>query len=213
MNLDASRRFVVAAMFGIAAVAHAQLVPTVIEPTVTSIADAAALEQAARKDFAQSQIADAVRNLERAALQSDFSSNARELEFLKHAHEQLHAAAEQLDGARRDRIIDLLADLDHAVERASTRGGPPVSPGEEASALRAPSHNQLAQLATEGQRLERNVPTAHRLVDGNGLGPTPWQPRDALSPLVQSSTGPWDADMQTWRPEARPTWPQMRLRF
>jgi len=131
----------VGAMFGIAAGAHGQPAPAVIEPTLSSIVKSAAAEQSAREAVAQSQIADAVRYLERAALQSEFSSNARELAFLQHAHEQLRAAAKQLDGARFDRTIDLLDDLEHAVQRASTRAGPPISPDEEASSARAPSHN------------------------------------------------------------------------
>jgi hypothetical protein len=213
-EVDPSRRLLmVAAMLGMAAGAHAQPVPTVIEPTVSSIVEAAAAEQSAREGVAQSQIADAVRDLERAALQSDFSSNAHELAFLRHAHEQLRAAAKQLDGARRDRIIDLLVDLDHAVQRASTRAGPPIWPDEETSSTRAPSHNQLAQLATQGQDLERNAPAAHRLVDGNGLGSTARRARPAQPPTGQISTAPWDADLQTWMPEPRATWPQMRLQF
>jgi hypothetical protein len=207
------RLLMVVSMFGMAAGAHAQPAPIVIEPMVYSLVEAAAAEQFAREAVAQSQIVDAVRDLERAALQSDFSSNAREMAFLQHAHEQLRAAAKQLDGARFDRTIDLLADLDRAVERTSTRAGPPISPGEEASVARAPSHNQLAQLATEGQDLERNAPTAHRLVDENGLGSTARQARGALPPTGQVSTAPWDADMQTWLPEPRGTSPQLRLRF
>jgi hypothetical protein len=207
------RSLMVVSMFGMAAGAQAQPAPIIIEPTVSSLMEAAAAEQLAREVVAQSQIADAVRDLEQAALQSDFSSNARELAFLQHAHEQLRAAAKQLDGARFDRIIDLLADLEHAVDRASTRAGPPISPAEKASVARAPSHNQLAQLATEGQDLERNAPTAHRLVDGNGLGSTARQPRGAQAPMGQISTIPWDADMQTWSPEPRATSPQLRLRF
>jgi hypothetical protein len=203
----------VVSMFGMAVGAYAQPAPIVIEPTVFPIAKAAAAEQSAREAVAQTQIADAVRDLERAALQSDFSSNARELSFLRQAREQLRAAARQLDGARRDGIIDLLVDLDHAVDRASTRTGPPISPDEETSGARAPSHNQLAQLATQGQDLERNAPTAHRLVDENGLGSTARQARGALPPAGQVSTAPWDADMQTWSPEPRATSPQLRLRF
>jgi len=212
--MDPSRRLLmIAAMSGIAACAHAQPAPTVIEPTLSAIVDAGAAEHSARDAIAQSQITDAVRDLEQAALQSDFSSNARELALLQNAHERLSAAAKQLDGARRDRTIDLLADLDHAVQRASTRAGPPISLDEETPDWRAPSHNQLAQLATEGQDLERSTATAHRLVDGNGLGSTA-RPAKGAQPLTeQTSIAPWNADLQSWMPDTRATWPQMRLRF
>jgi hypothetical protein len=212
--MNPSRRLLtITAIFGIAASAHAQAPSTIIAPTVSATVVAAAAEQTAREAVAQSQIADAARSLERAALQSEFSSNARELTFLRRAQEQLAAAASQLDGARRDRIIDLLVDLDHAVQRASTRAGPPIWPDVETSSTRAPSHNQLAQLATQGQDLERNAPTAHRLVDGNGLGSTARLARPAQPLKGQISAAPWDADLQTWMPEPRATWPQMHLRF
>jgi hypothetical protein len=207
------RLLTIAAMLGIAVSAYAQPAPTIIEPEVSASADAAAAEQSSRTAVAQSQIANAVRDLERAALQSDFSSNPRELAFLQHAQQQLRAAAKQLDGERRDRIIDLLADLDHALQRASKRAGPPISPDEQTSGARAPSHNQLAQLATEGQELERGAPTAHRLVDGNGLGSTARRARRPQPPVDQIQTAPWNADLQTWMPEAQAPRSQIHLRF
>jgi hypothetical protein len=63
------------------------------------------------------------------------------------------------------------------------------------------------------QDLERNAPTAHRLVDGIGLGSTARLARLAQPLTGQISAAPWDADLQTWMPEPRATWPQMRLRF
>lgn len=85
-----------AAMIGFAACARAQPAPSVVAPTVATSLGAAAAEESAQHAVAQAQINDAVRDLERATLQWDFTSNASELALLQHAHDQLSAAASQL---------------------------------------------------------------------------------------------------------------------
>lgn len=167
--MDPNRKFAVivmtAALFGFAANVHANPPSAATPQAGAGILGIAALIQADRRSIAQAQISDAVRDLEQAALQWDFASNARELALLQQAHEDLAAAAKQLHGVQRTQTIDLLADLDHAIRRASTHLGPLLSPDGDTFGPLAPSRDQLAQLATEAQDLECNAPTIHRLRD------------------------------------------------
>ena len=202
-----------AVMFGIAAYAHAQTAPTVVAPRAATSLDAVAAEESAHKAVAQALIQDAVRDLERATLQRDFTSNASELALLQHARERLSAAASQLKGARHEQTIELLADLDHAVQRAASHLGPVSAPAGETFDPRAPSRNQLAQLATEGQDVERATPMAHRLLDGNGLGSMSRHTIDAQPLTRQIATVPADAGPPSQPLETRATWPQIHWRF
>jgi len=216
--MDPSRRSFVntltAAMIGFAACAHAQPARTAVEPAVAINLGTAAPEQSARHAAAQAQIDDAVGALEQATLQRDFTSNARELVLLQRAHDRLSAAAKQLDGARRDQTIALLADLDHSVQRASSRLGPLASPDGESFDPRAPSRNQLAQLASQGQYLQRSTPTLHRLLDGSGLGSAS-RPSAAVErrSAPQIWAAPANADLLSWPAEMRATWPQIDWPF
>jgi hypothetical protein len=216
--MDPSRRLLVntltATMIGFAACAHAQPAVTEVVPAVVINLDTAAAERSVRHAMAQAQIDDAVGALEQATLQRDFASNARELGLLQRAHDRLSAAAKQLDGARRAQTIDLLADLDHSVERASSHLGPLASPDGGSFDPRAPSRNQLAQLATEGQDLQRSTPAAHRLLDGSGLGSTSRLPTvgDRQS-AAQIWAAPANADLLSWPAEMRATWPQIDWPF
>ncbi len=216
--MDPSRRSFVntltAAMIGFAAYAHAQPARTEVVPAVAINLDTAAGERSARHVVAQAQIDDAVGALEQATLQRDFTSNAGELALLQRAHDRLSAAAKHLDGARREQTMELLADLDHSVQRASSRLGPLASPDRESFDPRAPSRNQLAQLATQGQDLQRSTPAAHRLLDGSGLGSTSRPPAvgDRRS-AAQIWAAPANADLLSWPAEMRATWPQIDWPF
>jgi len=215
--MDPSPRILVSclttAMMGLAACVCAQPAPTVVAPTVAGVVDAAIAEKPNRDTVAQSGINDAVRDLERATLQWDFSNDASKLALLQHAHDQLSAAASRLKGLQRERAIELLADLDHAVQRAASRLGPLTSPAGEAFSPRAPSRNQLAQLVNEAQDLERGTSTAHRLLDGNGLGSTGQRAPSRQAPRQQMSTDPANADLPSQPRETRATWPQIHFRF
>jgi hypothetical protein len=118
----------------------------------------------AQRGPGQAQIDEAVRCLNQAALQWDFASNADVLALLRRAQDRLVAAAKLQDGQLRMRTDDLLADLNRAIERASTQLGTLSSPNGETFGPQAPGRNDLAQLASEGQDLERGAPLVHRLL-------------------------------------------------
>ena len=160
----------------------------------------------------RAQIRQAVGCLEQAALQWDFSTNARELALLHKAQGFLIAAARQQQGAERIRTDDLLADLNLAIERTSTHLGRLISPDGDTFGSQAPDHDQLAQLATEGQDLERGSPLPHRLLDSVNVGPTR-DPLPAHRQLEQSEIAQADSDVQTWPPDLPMRWPQVRFQF
>lgn len=215
--MDPSRRQIVnmltAATIGFATCACAQPAPTAIVPTAAAGPGAAAAGESLQHPVAQAQINDAVGDLERATLERDFGSTASELALLQDAHDRLSAAARQLQGTRHEQTIGLLADLDHAVRMASSRLGPLTSPAGESFDPPVPSRNQLAQLATEGQDLQRSTPAAHRLVDGSGLGSTSRRALAAQPPAQQTSTARANAAAPSQPLEPRAMWPQIRFRF
>jgi len=194
------------ALFGLAA-AHANAASEGLARAGAGIAGVSRDVQADRCTIAQAQVTDAVRDLEQAALQWDFASNARELALLQWAHEDLAAAVKLLHGVQRTRTVELLADLDHAIRRASAHLGPLVSPDGNTFGRVAPSQNQLAQLATEAQDLARNAPTIHRLRDTVSLGSTDReragaQPGTGAAALPLASENPlsWPLGSETaWR--------------
>jgi hypothetical protein len=194
-------------LFGPAPGAHANPPSAGASQADASIASIAHLIQADRHAIVQAQISDAVRDLEQACLQRDFASNARELALLQWAREDLVAAAKQLHGVEHARTVDLLADLDHAIRRASTHLGPLLAPDGDVYGPLPPSRNQLAQLATEAQDLERNAPLIHRLRDTGSHGSTPLD-RTAVQrrngPAAMTLAGD---DPLSWPLGAQPAWP------
>jgi hypothetical protein len=122
------------------------------------------------RDEAEAKISDATRALEQAALQANVASDARELELLQRAHDDLSTAVGQLHGTRRIRAGWLLSDLEQAMQRASVQLGTLISPGEEGFDQVVPDRNQLAALATEAQELERREQTVHRLIGTTIIG-------------------------------------------
>jgi hypothetical protein len=194
-----------AALFACAGCAHAKL--------ASATADAGAGVglarpiQADRRSNVRARITDAVRHLEQACLQRDFSSNSRELALLQWAHEDLAAAANELHGVQRARTIGLLADLDLTIRRASTHLGPLHSPDGDTYGPLPPSRNQLAQLATEAQDLERNAPTIHRLQDTIGPSPTAQQRTDAGPNSAAAAVALAGDDPLSWPLGAQAAWP------
>ena len=204
---------VAAALFGFTAHAHANLASADTPQSGAGTAGAARAIQADRLSIAQGQVSDAVRDLEQATLQADFASNERELALLAQAHQDLIAAAGQLHGVQRTRTIELLADLDHAIERASAQLGPLISSTGETFGPSPPSRNQLAQLATEGQDLERGAPVVHRLLDTVDPGKTSQQATPAQTQMEQAELALAGKDLQSWPPDMQARWPQVQFRF
>jgi hypothetical protein len=166
------------------------------------------------RDAPEAKIRDAARVLEQAALQADFASDARELALLQQAHDDLTAAVDQLNGVQRDRARGLLDDLEHAIHGASTRLGALITPFAEPDDPPAPSRDQLAQLATEAQELERQSPTLHRLVDSVTVRSAPDRDADSVPPAPPPS--PIDVanqELLRWPLGVQTVWPQIRYRF
>jgi hypothetical protein len=159
--MDSNRKLLLvlltAALFGFAGSARANVASADTGQVGTGIPALAQLIAAEGRSIVQAQISDAAHDLEQAARQRDFASNAHELALLQWAHEDLAAAAKALHGVERTRTIDLLADLDLTIRRASTHLGPLLSPDGDLLGPLPPSRNQLARLAKEAQDLERNA--------------------------------------------------------
>jgi hypothetical protein len=159
--MDSNRKLLLgvltAALFGFAGGARANVASADTAQVGTGIPALARLIAAEGRSIGQAQISDAAHDLQEAARQRDFASNAHELALLQWAHEDLAAAAKTLHGVQRSRAIDLLANLDLTIRRASTRLGPLLSPDGDMLGPLPPSRNQLARLAKEAQDLERNA--------------------------------------------------------
>jgi hypothetical protein len=202
-----------ATLFGFAACAHAHVMQTSTVSTAAVSLTAGSADPSVRLGAAQAQISAAVRALEQATLQWDFSSNASELALLQQAREDLGAAAKQLDGIRRVQTDQLLADLDHAIRRTATELGPLHSNTGDTFGPPPPSRNQLAQLTTEGQDLERGVPFAHRLLDTVDSGSTSRHVSLGRTQMAQAEIGLANKDLQSWPPDEQVNWPQVHFRF
>ena len=119
----------------------------------------------ANRDTPDTEIDDARRALEQAAAQADFASDEREVALLQRAHDDLSAAVDRLQGLQRQRTMDLLSDLDQALQRTAAELGRFVSPGEESFGPLVPSRRLLNSLAMEALELQRNTPELQRLPD------------------------------------------------
>jgi hypothetical protein len=159
------------------------------------------------------QTSEAVRCLKQATLQWDFASNAEVLALLRTAQDDLVAAARQQGGAQRMRTDDLLADLNRAIERASTQLGTLISPSGETFGPQAPNRNDLAQLAAEGEDLERGMPLVHRLLLTVDVGPPDAGALPAHTQIQQTEFALANSDLWSWPPEPQAQWPQVRFRF
>jgi len=156
-------------------------------------------------DGAQDSIADAVRALEQAALQADFASDAREIALLQRAHDDLSAAASRLKGAQRERTVQLLQDLDQAMERTTAQLGTLVGPGGESFGPRVPSRRLLARLATQAQELQRQAPEMGRLPNTIIVGTSrrqdhvaePQTPRPSPIDLINREPLSWPLDFDS----------------
>jgi hypothetical protein len=200
---------VASALLAWGACAKAAQPTDVSAPAAAVSSDAAPLD---RPDPAATRISDATRALEQAALQADFASNERQLELLQQAFDDLTVAVHRLHGAQRARVDGLLADLSHAIERASAPIGPVASPLGDAVGPPPPSRNQLAQLAIEAQEVERQAPTVHRLVDGtlvasNANRASAGSPDDATANELNNQ------DPLSWPLRPERAWPQVHFQF
>jgi hypothetical protein len=159
------------------------------------------------------EIRSAVRSLEQAALQWNLASNTRERALLQSAHDRLAAAIKGLCCAQRARAVQLESDIDQVFVRDSSHLGPLVSPDGEAFGPPAPSRNQLAQLAMEGQDLVRNVPKVRRLQNTDTLDSSNQVVDDARSRPRQDPIDPANGDPVSWPARGPATSPQFHFQF
>jgi hypothetical protein len=145
------------ALFGFAASARANVASADAAQVGAGIPALSRIIAAEGRSIVQAQISDAADDLEQAARQRDFTSNAHVSALLQWAHEDLAAVTKELHGVQRTRTIELLSDLDLTVRRASTHVGPLLSPDGGVLGPLPPSRKQLARLAKEAQNLERNA--------------------------------------------------------
>jgi hypothetical protein len=203
-----------ALLLACAAPAHARVSSTEAVPSVASSAPVPApVGPAVPHRPGQQQIAEATRCLEQATLQWDFASNADVLALLRKAQDDLVTAARQLHGRDRMQADELLADLNHAIEQSSTRSGRLASPSGETYGPQAPNRNELAELTTQAQDLERGVPFAHRLLVTLDPDSTDQRALPAHTEIQQADFALARADLQSWPPEPRVRWPQVHFRF
>jgi len=142
--------------------AHAQEALTTEQPM------AAAVAASEKKPIEAKQLIRlAVQQLQQAALQRDFASNADELQMLQSAHDTLVAAIKKLCCEEREHAAQLSSDIEHVLVRDSTYLGALVSPADDRFGPPAPTRDQLAQLAQEGEELMRGAPIVHRLIDSD----------------------------------------------
>jgi hypothetical protein len=129
--------------------------------------------------------------IEQAALQRDFSSNARELTLLRGAHDALESAIDSLCCMRRERAAVLAADLDHVLVRDAAHDGFAHSVDGFTYGPPAPSRDQLARLASEAWDLVRGAPLDHRpILFTPGDLPSDWiPPRASTRTLGYGATG------------------------
>jgi hypothetical protein len=169
-----------------------------------------AAQETASREEAEARIGDATRALEQAALQANVASDARELELLQRARDDLSAAVAQLHGTRRIRTGWLLDDLALAMQRTSTQLGTLVSPAGEAFGPLVPDRTQLAALATEAQELQRREPTMHRLIGTTIMGSAPSE--NAAEP-PRSPLDAENRELLAWPLGYETAWPQIRIGF
>jgi len=189
--------------------AHAQELSVPAQPPVASASAVASGEPTDATQLIRS----AVQQLQQAALQRDFTSNAAELQLLQSAHDALIAAIKKLCCQERERAAQLSSDIEHALVRDSTYLGPLVSPEDERFGPPAPTRDQLAQLAQEGQELVRGAPVMHRLIDSDTSNLTSRSAPPAPVRINERPLGPIYSDSFYLPPDAHAASTQFQFRF
>ncbi len=192
--------------------AHAEIgAPATHSGTATAVN--ATDVQSRAEQSSMHEIRSAVRSLEQAALQGNLASNTRERALLQSAHERLAAANKGLCCTQRARAVQLESDIDQVLVRDSAHLGPLVSPDGETFGPPAPSRDQLAQLATEGQDLVRNAPKVHRLQDTDTLDSSNQAVDDVRSRPRQDPIDLANGDPVSWPLRGAATSPQFHFQF
>ena len=155
----------------------------------------------------------AVQQLQQAALQRDFTSNAAELQLLQSAHDTLVTAIKKLCCQEREHAAQLTADIEHVLVRDSSYLGPLTSPSDERFGPPAPTRNQLAQLAQEGQELVRGAPMVHRLIDSDMYSVTSRSLPVTPARVNENPIGPTYSDSIYLPPDTHAATTQFHFRF
>lgn len=166
------------------------------------------------RETPEAKIDDARRALEQAAAQADFASDASEVALLQRAHDDLNAAVDGLQGLQRQRTLDLLSDLNQAMERTAGRLGRLVSPSGEAFGPLVPSRQQLNGLASEAVDLQRNAPEVQRLPNTIVIDVGQSQPHPEAGAVPGSDPVELvNREPLSWPLGSQSAWPQIRRRF
>lgn len=188
--------------------AHAQEASAMEEPASAAVAitDAEPTE-------ATQLVRSAVQQLQQAALQRDFTSNDNVLQMLRSAHDTLVAAIKKLCCQERERAAQLASDIEHVLVRDSTYLGPLISPADERFGPPAPTRDQLAQLALEGQELIRGAAVMHRLIDSDTFNLTSRSLPAAPARVNEKPIGPTYTDSFNLPPDEHAATTQFHFRF
>ena len=205
-----ARRWVVGVAW-IATLLGANAVCLADEPTLPDSASGSSYEDTAGKAAAidargaTALMHEAERELRQAALQRDVASRSNERALLRQARADLERAARGVSGAQRERVMQVLADLDAAMRRGSTQLGPFISALPDTDEPPLPGRNELAVLAKQGLALLNDQPQVrppdtddvawtHRsatpATTGTDRSGTPLTARDVMSP-VSGETVAW----------------------
>jgi hypothetical protein len=189
--------------------AHAQDASTPRQSTVATTNTAASTVSTDATQL----IRTAVQQLQQAALQRDFTSNAAELQLLQSAHDTLVAAVKKLCCQERERAAHLASDIEHVLVRDSTYLGPLISPSDERFGPPAPTRDQLAQLAQEGQEMVRGAPVVHRLIDSDTYSLTSRAVPVVPARVNENPIGPTYTDSFYLPPDTHAATTQFHFRF
>lgn len=213
---DEKKAFLLLALIGamilFASQAHAEIGPPVTHPSTASTVVTGDMQSKAGQS-PMHEIRSAVGRLEQAALESDFASNTQVLALLQTAHDRLGSAIKSLCCAQRARAVQLQSDIEHVIVRDSARLGPLVSTDGDTFGPPAPTRNQLAQLATEGQDLMRDAPIVHRPVDTDAFDTTNQETGDTRSRARQDPMDLAKADVLSWPGDRAVPSPQFHFQF
>jgi len=154
-----------------------------------------------------------VRGLEETALLWDFASQSQELTRLQSVRSRLVRASRELCGQGRQRALELQSDIAYVTARGGEQLDPLSSATGASSGPPAPSREELAQLVTEAQDWENDVPTMHRLLEPSGL----YLPRAASRPTrLRATSDPADpayTNLLVWPPDRTQAKSQFRFDF
>lgn len=179
----------------------------------TSSAAAGPDDRSRSADAAQPHIDGAAQALEQAASQASVATAARQVALLRQAQDDLRAAQRQLDGRRRAQVAALLDDVQEAIEAADSQLGTLSAPDADAFGPLVPDREQLAELATEAQQVQRHESNVRRLIGTVIIGTAPPAAQPPVPVRLAMVIRAADEQALYWPYVAGMAWPQIRIHF